>query len=123
MLKRGCFLIWGILWLAACGPDTILVRPELDTPAQHIANGEMFLELGKYSDALREFLRARELDPDNVPARVGMALAAAHSGDLDAGLDHLAEAEPFIRSAEDRETLEKGYDRLNDLMHRKGAPQ
>ncbi len=124
MLKRSKFLvIWGILWVTGCGPDTILVRPELDTPAQHLANGEVFLETGKYNDAFREFLRARELDPRNVSAHVGMGLAAGYNGDVEAGLNHLAEAESYVRSIEDRTALKKGYERLNLLMRQKDVSQ
>jgi hypothetical protein len=31
------------LLLGACGPDTIFLRPALDTPAQHVKNGHSLI--------------------------------------------------------------------------------
>jgi hypothetical protein len=124
MLKRSlCLVIGGIIWLTACGPDTILVRPGLDTPSLHIANGRKFLERGKYNDAHREFERARELDPQNVSAHVGLGLTSGYNGYFDAGLNHLATAESLAVSVEDRAVLKKGYDQFNELMRSKGLSQ
>jgi Flp pilus assembly protein TadD len=124
MLKRPLFLvICGMICLAACGPDTILVRPGLDTPSLHIANGRKFLERGKYSDAYREFQRARELDPKNISAHVGLGLACGYNGEFDAGLNHLAAAESLAVSSEDRIVLNKAYDQFYQEMRRKGVSQ
>jgi hypothetical protein len=35
------------LLLGACGPDTIFLRPALDTPAQHVKNGHSFWRAAK----------------------------------------------------------------------------
>ena len=43
--------------IAGCGPDTIFVRPGLDTPAQHVSNGYQLLDRGKVNDACREFIK------------------------------------------------------------------
>ena len=83
-----------VLFLAliamGCGPDTILVRPGLDTPGQHVANGHKLLQRGKVEDANREFNRARELDPQFFKAYIGLGVVLGLKGDLAAGF-----ASPF----------------------------
>ncbi|MGD9248318.1 MAG: tetratricopeptide repeat protein, partial [Desulfobacteraceae bacterium] len=67
------FLLMGLLFIG-CGPDTIFVRPGLDTPSQHVANGHQLLEQGKFDAACREFDRAKELDPSYIRAYVGLGV-------------------------------------------------
>ena len=37
--------------IVACGPDTIILRPSLDTPEQHVKNGHNLLARGKIDAA------------------------------------------------------------------------
>ena len=75
MPKRQWFW-WAIVSLMiGCGPDPIFLRPALDTPAQHLANGNALLDQEKWRDAGREFERAGELDPFFTEAYVGLAIA------------------------------------------------
>ena len=102
-------------FLAGCGPDTIFVRPGLDTPSQHVANGHQLLERGKIDDAYREFVRAKELDPNYVKAYVGLGVALGKKGDIDAGMETMAVAERMAGSAREHEAVQKGYTQLNEL--------
>lgn len=102
-------------FLAGCGPDTIFVRPGLDTPSQHVANGHQLLERGKIDDAYREFVRATELDPNYVKAYVGLGVALGKKGDIDAGMETMAVAERMAGSAREHEAVQKGYTQLNEL--------
>jgi len=104
-------------FLAGCGPDTIFVRPGLDTPAQHVANGYQLLERGKVDDAYREFERAKELEPYCVKAYVGLAVALGKRGDIDGGMKTLAVAERIAGSAQEHEAVQKGYAQLNEIIH------
>lgn len=101
--------------LLSCGPDTIFVRPGLDTPAQHVANGHQLLERGKIDDACREFDRAKELDPNYINAYVGLGLALGQKGDIEAGMRNLAIAKQKAVSAKDFEAVQQGYDQLNEM--------
>ncbi len=98
-----------------CGPDTIFVRPGLDTPAQHVANGNQFLERGKIDDACREFERAKELDPKYVKAYIGLGLALGKKGDIDAGMETMGLAKKMAGSARELEAVQNGYAKLNEL--------
>jgi tetratricopeptide (TPR) repeat protein len=102
-------------FLAGCAPDTIFVRPGLDTPSQHVANGHQLLERGKIDDAYREFVRAKELDPNYVKAYVGLGVALGKKGDIDAGMETMAVAERMAGSAREHEAVQKGYAQLNEL--------
>jgi len=117
-------LLMCLLFLG-CGPDTIFVRPGLDTPSQHVANGHQLLERGKIDDAYREFQRARELDPKYVNAYVGLGMALGQKGDIDAGMANLAMAEKMAGSDREHEAVQNGYAKLKELkrMHqeRKGT--
>jgi tetratricopeptide (TPR) repeat protein len=102
--------------LGGCGPDTIFMRPGLDTPAQHVHNGHQLLKTGRVDDAYREFNRARELDPNFIKAYVGLGLALGHKGDLEAGLQNMDLASQMANSESDRRIVKDGYDQLR-AMH------
>ncbi len=119
MWKTKCALtLWTLIIMVGCGPDTIFVRPGLDTPAQHVSNGRRFLQRGKLDDACREFNRARELDPDYVGAYVGLGVALGRKGDLDAGMEIMKQAERLSDSAQDRDAVEEGYRQLMEIKRR-----
>lgn len=100
----------------ACGPDTIFVRPHLDTPSQHISNGNRFLENGKVNDAFREFARARELDPQNALAHAGIGLVLVQKGDLENALKNLVLAENVADDVQDHVAVQKGYERYYEAV-------
>ena len=114
-------LLMGLITVG-CGPDTIFVRPGLDTPSQHVANGHQLLERGKIEDAYREFDRARELDPNYVKAYVGLGVALGRKGDIDAGMQNLAIAEKMAKSVQEHEAVQEGYARLNQIKRMRRYP-
>jgi tetratricopeptide (TPR) repeat protein len=118
IIKLG--LLFFPLILLACGQDVILVRPHLDTPHQHLQNGQQLLDLGKFNDAYREFDRALELDSKLVSAHIGLGLALGLQGDFDAGLNRLRRAEALAVSPEEHAAVKMGYDRFDLLMKRPG---
>lgn len=121
--KQLPFMLIGLL-LLGCGPDTIFVRPGLDTPSQHVANGQQFLKRGKIDDAGREFLRAEELlAPQFVKVYIGMGLVQGHKGDFEAGFKAMAKAKEIARSPRDLEAVQKGIDRINEMKRLQKASQ
>lgn len=123
-LKKFLILALVIISLAACGPETIWLRPGLDTPSQHISNGEQLFNRGKLDDALREFNRARELDPGCVDAYIGVGLVMGRKGDIDAGLEILEQARTMADTPEEKTAVEKGYRRFKDITGTEnGAPE
>jgi hypothetical protein len=86
------FLVLSMFLVAACGPDTIFLRPALDTPAHHVKNGHSLLTRGKIDAAHAEFIRAKSLDEGYAPAYVGLALIQGHRGDVDGGFQTLEKA-------------------------------
>lgn len=107
---------WVLILLIGCGPDTIFLRPALDTPAQHLVNGNTLLDQGKWRDAGREFERARELDPFFTEAYVGMAMALGHEGDFETAARVLDQARQTAMSAEQREHVAKGEAQLHQMI-------
>jgi Flp pilus assembly protein TadD len=103
------------LLLGACGPDTIFLRPALDTPAQHVKNGHSLLARGKIEAANNEFTRAKSLDDGYAPAYVGLALVQGHRGDIDGGLDILNQARELVATPADAEAVDQGYDQLEGM--------
>lgn len=110
-----------LFWFAlvACGPETIFVRPGLDTPSQHVYNGQTFLKRGKIADAHREFTRAKELDPECVEAYVGLGLIMGHLGDFKSGFTILDEAQSMSKSDAERKKVQNGYEKLQKLQETK----
>lgn len=101
--------------LTGCGPETIFVRPELDTPQQHVLNGNRFLEQEKWEDARREFERAVYLDPDCIEAFVGLAIAHGKNGDVQKGFDLLETARRRASGEEDLRQIQNAYEKLNRM--------
>lgn len=123
MAKMRCLMtVWLSLLVLGCGPDTIFLRPGLDTPAQHVENGQQLLQRGKLEDACREFNRAKELDPLFVNAYVGLGIALARKGDLTAASASMDQARRIAGNSQEIEAVRKGYEQLDKIKHRRTAP-
>jgi tetratricopeptide (TPR) repeat protein len=64
----------------------------LDTPVNHVNNGNILLKTGKIDDALREFSRAKKLDANYSPAYVGLSLVYGVKGDDETSAMYMKEA-------------------------------
>ncbi len=116
MAKVRCLVIFCLtVLMAGCGPDTIFVRPGLDTPAQHVDNGHQLLKRGKVDDACREFKRAKELDPHFVQAYVGLGVALGRKGEFEAGQDSMDQARQMASTPQDISDVQKGYKQLDKI--------
>ncbi len=117
MRKTTCLivLLLGFVVLG-CGPHTIFLRPGLDTPSMHVANGNNLLERGKVDDAYREFQRAKALDPSYTPAYIGLGIVLGRKGRIDDGLKTLDMASEMADNDKDRTAVEQGYHRLHELQ-------
>lgn len=109
-------LILSLLFLGGCGPDTIFVRPALDTPAQHVQNGYSFLSRGKIDAASDEFNRAISLDDGFAPAYVGIGLVQGHRGDFESGFKAMARAREVAANAQEAAAVEHGLHALEAMQ-------
>jgi hypothetical protein len=110
------FSIVLVALVAACGPDTIFLRPGLDTPAQHVKNGHSFLSQGKIDAANAEFVRAKSLNEGYVPAHVGIALVQGHRGNFERGLETLYQARRLTTTPEETQDVDQGFQRLYEMQ-------
>ena len=111
-------LSWMVLFLvlfSACGPDTIFLRPTLDSPEVHVKNGNDLLARGKIDAAYNEFVRAEHLDQAYAPAHVGIALIQGHRGDVDGGFETLAKARKMAVTPEEIKLVDQGYEQLKRI--------
>ncbi len=113
---RTTLLTLSLFLFLACGPDTIFLRPALDTPQQHVKNGHNLLSRGKIDAANAEFLRAKNLDQDYAPAYVGLALIQGHQGNIDLGFDILNQAKARATTPEDTQVVDRGYEQLQEMQ-------
>jgi Tfp pilus assembly protein PilF len=102
--------------VVACGPDTIFLRPALDTPQQHVKNGHNLLSRGKLEAAKAEFERAKTLDERYSPAYVGLALIQGKRGDVAGGFETLEQARRLARTPDEAEDVARGFERLEELQ-------
>ena len=109
-------LAFFLILINSCGPDTIFLRPALDTPEQHVKNGNNLLDRGKIDAAYTEFARAKNLNAGYFPAYVGLAMVQGCRGNIDAGLDILKQAEAQAVTPEEKEAVDKGYERLKKMQ-------
>jgi tetratricopeptide (TPR) repeat protein len=103
-----CFLA-----LVSCGPETILLRPSLDTPSHHVDNGYKLMAYGKTDAAVREFKRSMELNPEYAPAYVGLGIVYGMQGDLEQGRTLMRKAKSLARNGEQKKEVEMGFERLD----------
>lgn len=115
MIRKCSMILFIALTLMNCGPDTIFLRPGLDTPEQHVDAGYKLLECGKVADAYREFRRARELNPQFVKAYVGIGLALGLKGDINAGLTAMNRARELAQTPQDHLAVREGFKRLDEI--------
>jgi Flp pilus assembly protein TadD len=108
--------LFGLTLLISCGPDTIWVRPSLDTPFQHETNGRRLLERGKMDDACREFMRAIELDPQFTNAYIGLGLAQGRKGELQKAKATMDKANTLADSPDERNAVLEGYEQLSEML-------
>lgn len=107
--------ILSLVLFVACGPDTIFLRPALDTPAQHVKNGHSLLTRGKIDAANAEFVRAKSLDGGFAPAYVGLALVQGHRGDIEGGFETLDKARGIAATPDEVRSVERGYETLEGM--------
>lgn len=117
MLKNriGTLIVFLFIF-TGCGPDTIFLRPSIDTPERHLANGQVLLEQGKYQHALREFKRANELAPDNLDSLIGLGIAHGHCENYERGMSTLKKAEGLVTSPEEQKKLQQAYAALKVML-------
>ena len=120
--RRSYLTLIALVLILGCGPETIFMRPSLDTPSQHVTNGQQLLERGKIEDAYREFSRAKELNPQYTPAYIGLGIALGHKGDLNNGLKYLDQAKHLAASSEERAAVQNGYDQFYAIVKANPPP-
>ena len=102
--------------VVACGPDTIFLRPALDTPQQHVKNGHNLLSRGKLEAARAEFERAKTLDERYAPAYVGLALIKGKQGDVAGGFETLEQAKRLAATPDEADDVARGFKRLEEMQ-------
>lgn len=111
----GTLLVLCGVWLGACGPDTIFLRPGLDTPGQHVANGNILLKQQKLDAAFREFNRAQMLEPNYAPAHVGLGKIWGLRGEVGKARAAMDRAQAVARGEGERQTVSEGRQFLDAL--------
>jgi hypothetical protein len=109
-------VILAVTLFCGCGPDTIFLRPALDTPTQHVQNGYNFLSIGKIDAASNEFDRAKSLDDRYSPAYVGIGLVQGHRGDFKNGFESMAHARELAANADEIAKADDGYKTLETML-------
>ena len=119
-IKALVILLLGLVPVA-CGPHAIVMKTGLDTPAQHVANGRQLLDRGKLGDAIREFNRAKELDPHYVAAYVGLGITLGLKGDTETGFAYLDQAREMAVNEQEAAEVRNGYKRLAEIKCQNSA--
>ncbi len=112
-------LVVSVLTLWSCGPETIVLRPSLDTPSQHVDNGYKLMAYGKTAAATREFKRSMELDPGYASAYVGLGILYGMKGDIDQGRALMEKAKVLAKNEEQKKEVQLGFERLDYIESEK----
>jgi tetratricopeptide (TPR) repeat protein len=108
----GVLVICSLLFIS-CGPETILLRPNIDTPYHHVDNGYKLMAYGKLDAAIQEFTRAKELNARYAPAYVGLGIAYGMKGNLEKGRALMNQAQNLAQTDEERKEVEMGFEGLD----------
>ena len=115
----------------SCGPKPIDKESILDTPEMHYRQGNHELQAGHLQDALKEFERAKALDPDYPGAFVGIGMVALEKKDFKVALDwidkglgkdkkfidaHIAKGVVFMKQGE-KNWLKKTIKSLDEALN------
>ncbi len=100
------------VFLYGCTLTPVTTENILNTPKSHVRSGIKFLELEKYSDALREFELAKVLAPTYSKAYVGSALVWGNKGNCKKGMKEIRKAQTLTRTDEDVAFVHVGLIRL-----------
>jgi tetratricopeptide (TPR) repeat protein len=102
-----------------CGPDNIFLKAGLDTPEQHVENGNQLMNYGKFDAARQEFNRAIELSPHYSPAYVGLGLATGYLGNPELGLATMEKARELAQDEDQQKNVESGFEVLQSMVDTK----
>ena len=109
-----CSLICVFIF-SACGPISSYRHTALDTPSRHVDNGMKFLKINKIDEAVLEFYRATELDPEYAPAYTGLGLAYGRMGDFVKGYEFMELAAKKTRGYEQESAVRDARMQLDTL--------
>lgn len=106
-------VIGALILLMACGPDTIFLRSGLDTPFQHVQNGNRLLKYNKVDAAFNEFTRAKNLDDQYALAYVGLGLVCARKNQTKEAFVFMQKARKLALGANEIKAVDRGFIELH----------
>ena len=101
-----------LLVVGGCGKKPAKPQAEMDTPSHHVSNGHKLLHMGQTDEALREFERARDLDPKFARAYIGMGIALGMKNEYENGLAALEKGEELAKKTDEKTEAHVGFMRL-----------
>ena len=121
-IKQLLLIAWvsGTIILMGCGAKGIKPESPMDTPEHHNIVGMSLFEKGEFHNALREFNRAKDLDPKYAPAYVGIGLTMAEMNRFDDAFSAMKKARRLASSKSDKILTYSGMIRLYTKWQGKG---
>ncbi|MFH1675348.1 MAG: S-layer homology domain-containing protein [Pseudomonadota bacterium] len=108
-------LISAVLFLAACGAKGIKPETPMDTPEHHNLVGTSLFEKGDFAGAVKEFERAKDLDPGYALAYVGIGLSRGKMNDTKGAFAAMEKADDLAESKDEKISVHVGMIRLHTL--------
>jgi len=105
-------LIFLMFFTFACTQKAAKPQATMDTPEHHVLSGNKLLKAGNYDGAIREFERAKALDPKYSPAYLGLGLGFSYKGDYEAGLKQMKKAASYAKGDQQKVDVNVGYMRI-----------
>ena len=122
-LKRIAWLAGTLSMLVAFGcastAKSVRAVSQMDLPEHHYFTGMNFFEKGEPDKALVEFIRAKDLDPEYAPARVGIGLVLAQKGKFDDAFSSMKKAKKLSSSEKDKVIYHTGMIRVYTMWQGK----
>ncbi len=111
-LRKSIWIFSTICLFLACDLKVLPPETRLDSPLNHVRNGNTLLWKGKIDEAFYEFNRAKELNSEYAPAYIGLGLVAAYTGDYEKGLKTMQSARKYAQGDNQQFDVHVGFMRL-----------
>ena len=105
-------LITYLLSASGCAVKRAIPVSPLDNPERHFKNGMKLFDDWKTNEAMKKFIRAKELAPEFSPAYTGIGLVLGEKKDFESAFENMEKAKKLAKKKEQKLLSHVGMIRL-----------
>jgi len=102
LILSGLILITCLLSFSGCAVKRAIPLSLFDNPERHFKNGMKLFDDGKTNEAMKKFIRAKELDPEFSPAYTGIGLVSGEKKDFENAFENMEKAKKLAKEKDQK---------------------